>query len=325
MAKVRCLVLMLLFCGGISSGQAQEVFPNRPLTFVVPTAASGGQDIVTRLVTPGMRKLLGQQIIVENRVGANGIIAASFVAKSKPDGHTLLVTGATQGVLHRLFYKPLPYDPEKELQAVISFAAGPNVLVVNPTLPVRNVDELVALAKRNPGQLSYASNGHGSGQHLAGELFNHLAGTQILHVPFKGSGEYLSQISGGYITMAFASTISVIPMVAAKKLKPIGVTTPERLQTMPDVPTLAENKALAGFEHVNWVGVFAPSATPAATLKILNAAAAESQRDAALITALRDRGNEVMPMDVGQVQDYVKRQSNRVAKLVAMRNIQIAP
>jgi len=303
---------------------AQERFPSRPITVLVPSAAGGGQDVVMRIVAPTMGQVLGQTVVVDNRPGASGIIASSAVVRAKPDGYTLLVTSASQGALNKHFQKSLPYDPDKDLIAVAAVAAGPNVLVISASLPYKNVQELIAFAKNNPNKLTFASNGLGSGQHMVGELFNQLADVQITHVPFKGSGEYLTQVIATNVSMGFASTLSTIPLIAAGKLRAIGVTTKMRVDSLPDVPSIAEFKPMAEFSYVNWVGLFAPSGTPAAVLNTINKAVADTLRDPAIANALRERGNDPVIMSTAEVQEYVRQQAARITKLAIDRNIQIA-
>ncbi|MBC7781022.1 MAG: tripartite tricarboxylate transporter substrate binding protein [Proteobacteria bacterium] len=311
--------------GVIQSVPAQERFPGRPVVVLVPSAAGGGQDVVMRLVAPPLAKLLGQPVVVENRPGASGSIATAAVVKSKPDGHTLMVTSATQGALNKHFQKPLPYDPDKDLVAVAALAAGPNVLVISAALPIRNVQELIAFAKSHPNKLTFASNGMGSGQHMVGELFNQLADVQIAHVPFKGSGEYLSQVIANNVSMGFASTLSTISLINAGRLRALGVTTRTRVDSLPDVPSIAEFKPMSEFSYVNWVGLFAPAATPSEVVSAINRAVAETLRDPVLAGALRERGNDPVIMSTGEVQEYVRQQAARITRLVVDRNIQITP
>ena len=304
---------------------AQDRFPSKPVTVLVPSAAGGGQDVVMRLVAPALGQALGQSIVVENRPGASGVIASSAVVKSKADGYTLMVTSAIQGALNKHFLKPLSYDPDKDLTAVAAIAAGPNVLVISSALPHRSVQELIAFARSNPNKLTFASNGLGSGQHMVGEQFNQLADVQIVHVPFKGSGEFLTQIISTNVSMGFASTLSAIPLIAAGRLRALGVTTQSRSDALPEVPAIAEFKLMADFSYVNWVGLFAPSGTPATVINTLNKAMADILRDPTMAAALRQRGNDPIIMTPAEVQEYVRQQSARITKLVIDRNIQITP
>jgi tripartite-type tricarboxylate transporter receptor subunit TctC len=298
---------------------AQERYPSRPLLIVVPTAAAGGQDVITRIVQPHLREVLGQQVIVDNRPGAGGTIAAAAVARAKPDGHTLFAAGAANGVLTRYFFQGLSYDPEKDLIAVASMAGGPNVIVVSPALPVETIDTFVAYARKN--KLTYASSGVGSVQHIAGELFNQLANTEILHVPFKGSGEYLSAVVGNSISLSFSSTLSTSPLVRSGKLKALAVTAATRNDALPQVPSVTEYKFLEDFIFVNWVGLFAPSQIPQPVLGVLNKAVNDALARPGVAQAMKERGNEPMPMSVVEVQDYVKKQGHRIVKVVNERKL----
>ncbi len=311
-----------LILGSVNVAFAQEQYPNRPITILVPSAAGGGQDVVIRLIAPALSQALGQNIIVENRPGASGIIASTAVVKAKTDGHTMMVTSATQGALNKHFQKP-PYDPDKDLVAVAALAAGPNVLVISTAQPFKSVQDLVVHARNNPNKLTFASNGQGSGQHMVGELFNYLAGTQITHVPFKGSGEYLSQIIGNNVTMGFASTLSTIPLISAGKLRALGVTTKTRVESLPDIPAISEYKPMSEFRYVNWVGLFTTAGTPSGSIALVNKAVAKTLQDPVLANALRARGNDPVIMSATEVQEYVRSEAARITKLAIERNIQI--
>jgi len=311
-----------LILGSVNVAFAQEQYPSRPITILVPSAAGGGQDVVIRLIAPALSQALGQNIIVENRPGASGIIASTAVVKAKTDGHTMMVTSATQGALNKHFQKP-PYDPDKDLVAVAALAAGPNVLVISTAQPFKSVQDLVVHARNNPNKLTFASNGQGSGQHMVGELFNYLAGTQITHVPFKGSGEYLSQIIGNNVTMGFASTLSTIPLISAGKLRALGVTTKTRVESLPDIPAISEYKPMSEFRYVNWVGLFTTAGTPSGSIALVNKAVAKTLQDPVLANALRARGNDPVIMSATEVQEYVRSEAARITKLAIERNIQI--
>ncbi len=311
-----------LILGSVNVAFAQEQYPSRPITILVPSAAGGGQDVVIRLIAPALSQALGQNIIVENRPGASGIIASTAVVKAKTDGHTMMVTSATQGALNKHFQKP-PYDPDKDLVAVAALAAGPNVLVISTAQPFKSVQDLVVYARNNPNKLTFASNGQGSGQHMVGELFNYLAGTQITHVPFKGSGEYLSQIIGNNVTMGFASTLSTIPLISAGKLRALGVTTKTRVESLPDIPAISEYKPMSEFRYVNWVGLFTTAGTPSGSIALVNKAVAKTLQDPVLANALRARGNDPVIMSATEVQEYVRSEAARITKLAIERNIQI--
>jgi len=318
-------VMVISLAGVFSAADslAQDRYPARQITILIGTAAGGGQDVMTRILANQLRQVIGQQVIVENRTGANGVIAAGLLVKAKPDGHTLIVNGAQWNALTYQFYKPLPFDPNKELIAVAGIAAGPNVLVVGPTLPVSSIEELVGYAKKHPGKLSFASSGVGSGQHLAGEFFNYLADTNILHVPFKGSAEYLSQVSNGQVAMAMASIIGTGPMIAAGKLKALAVTTAGRVDSLPNVPAVSEFKPLAEFRHVNWVLLFGHASTPTPVVEAINKAVGAALADPTVAKAMRERGNDPAVMTAAEVQDLVNKEGARVIKLIASRNIQI--
>lgn len=322
----RCVSVICAALGlGIAAANgalAQERPAARNLTILVPTAAGGGQDIIARIVANHLTKILGNQVIVENRTGANGIIAAGLLLKAKPDGNTLMVNGPQWGALTNHFRKP-PFDADKDIVAVATLAGGPNVLVTGPGQQFTRVEDLVAHDKKHPGKLTYATNGVGSGQHLAWELFNHMAGTNLKHVPFKGSGEYLTQISGDHIAFGFSSILSSAPLVQAGKLKALAVTTPVRHESLPNVPAVAEYKPLASFKHINWNVLFAPAKVPSAVLDTINKSIAETLAHAPTAQAIKDRGNDAAIMSVAEAQEFVRNEQRVIMKVVHERNIQI--
>lgn len=248
--------------------QAQP-YPNAPVRVVVPFPAGGGVDNIGRMIAQKLSDSLGRTLVVENRGGANGMIGSELVAKSPKDGYTLLVNGANFVTSPSLYRKPL-YDPLREFDPVTLIAFGPNVLVAHPSLPARSVRELIALAKAKPGEITFAGSGSGSTPHLAGELFNVMAGVRMVHIPYRGSGPAMIGVLGGEATIMFLPAINAGPHIKSARLRALAVTSRERLAAMPTLPTVAE-AGLKGYESAQWYGLFAPAGTPVEILNLLNA------------------------------------------------------
>lgn len=246
-----------------------QAYPAKTITLVVPFPPGGTTDVLARSIAQKMGESWGQSVIVDNRPGAGATIGAAQVAKAPADGYTLLM-GAVHHTIATSIYAKLPYDFQKDLAPVTIVAMVPNILSVNPGVPAKNVKELVAYGKANPGKLSYGSNGQGTAQHLIGEQFSALTGVEMLHVPYKGSGPLTSDLIAGQVSMSFDTITPVLPQIKAGKLRPLAVTTAARSPALPEVPTLAES-GLAGFDQGTWFGVLAPAATPKEIVGKLNA------------------------------------------------------
>ncbi|MFY3853492.1 Bug family tripartite tricarboxylate transporter substrate binding protein [Achromobacter xylosoxidans] len=268
--------------------QAAKPYPERPVTLVVGYAAGGATDIVARLVAKALNEELGQTIVVENKTGANSNIGAEIVARAAPDGYTLYV-GSIANTINRTLYSKLNYDFVKDFAPIGLLATIPNILVVNPKLPVKTVPEYLAYAKANPGKLTCASSGSGSSIHLSCELFKMQTGTDILHVPYRGSGPAVADLLGGQVDSMFDNLPSSLPHVQAGKLRAIGVTSPRRLPAVPEVPTLAES-GLPGFDVESWFGLMAPAGTPQPVIARLNQALNKALADPALVASYKQSG-----------------------------------
>ena len=234
-----------------SLGAQAQAFPSKAVNIVVPFPPGGGADALTRIMQPALGKLWGQSIIVENKPGAAGLIGAEYVAKAPPDGHTLIMS-STGGITARNLH---------EFAAVTLVSASPYVVVVNPKVPVASIRELVDYAKKNPGKVSFGSSGTGAASHLSAELFKSMAGVDMLHVPYKGTGQAVTDLIGGQIDVMFAPAQAVMPHVQGGKLKALAVTSPKRFDALPDLPTVAES-GVPGYEAIGWFGLFVPAATP---------------------------------------------------------------
>jgi tripartite-type tricarboxylate transporter receptor subunit TctC len=253
--------------------QGAANYPTKPVRLVVPFPAGGTTDILARAVAQKLSEAWGQQVIVDNRPGAGGNIGSDLVAKSKPDGYTLLMGTVGTHAINPSLYKNMPYDHVKDFVPVILVAGVPNVLVVNPSLPVHSVPELIAYAKANPGKLNFASSGNGTSIHLSGELFKAMTGVEMTHVPYKGSAPALTDLIGGQVQLMFDNLPSSLPFIKAGKLRALAVTSGARAAALPDLPTLAES-GLPGFEASSWFGVLAPAGTPRDIVAKLNGAIA---------------------------------------------------
>lgn len=251
-----------------STGAIAQSFPSRPITLIVPFPAGGTTDVLARTLGERLSRSWGQPVIVDNRPGVGATLGATMVAKSKADGYTLLI-GAVHHTIATSVYPKLTYDFQKDFAPITVIAMVPNVLAINPRVRAKNVAELVALAKAQPGKLSYGSNGNGTAQHLIGTQFGNMTGAQILHVPYKGSGPLATDLLGGQISMSFDTITPVLPHIKAGKLTALAITTDKRSPALPDVPTLDE-AGLKGFNLGTWFGVLAPAATPKDVVTKLN-------------------------------------------------------
>jgi tripartite-type tricarboxylate transporter receptor subunit TctC len=268
MHPIRRLTLGFIFAA-LATGALAQAFPNKPIRIVVPFPAGGTTDVLARAAAQKLTDTLGQPALVDNRPGAGGNIGAELVAKSPPDGYTLLMGTVGTHAINPALYPKLPYDHVRDFAPVILVAGVPNVLVVNPSLPVNSVQELVAYAKANPGKLNFASSGSGTSIHLSGELFKTAAGLSMTHVPYKGSSPALMDLIGGQVQLMFDNLPSALPQIKAGKLKALGVTSRERAPALPDVPTIAES-GFPGFEASSWFGLLAPAGTPQPVIAKLN-------------------------------------------------------
>ena len=254
-----------LFAAGVTA----QAYPTKPKRIVVPFPAGGTTDVLARAAAQKLAETLGQPAVVDNRPGAGGNIGAELVAKSAPDGYTLLMGTVGTHAINPGLYPKLPYDHVKDFAPVILVAGVPNVLVINPALPVNSVPELIAYAKANPGKLNFASSGNGTSIHLSAELFKTMAGVQMTHVPYKGSAPALQDLVGGQVQLMFDNLPSSLALIKGGKLKALAVTSGARAAALPDVPTLAES-GLPGFEASSWFGLLAPTGTPSSVIAKLN-------------------------------------------------------
>jgi tripartite-type tricarboxylate transporter receptor subunit TctC len=305
---------------GAAGANAQQ-FPTKPVTLVVPFPPGGTTDVLARTLSQKLNELWGQPVVVDNRPGAGATIGAGIVAKAAPDGHTILM-GAVHHTIATSVYPKLPYDFQKDFAPVTVVALVPNVLVVNPSVPAKSVKELVAYAKANPGKVTYGSNGQGTAQHLIGEQFAALTGTELVHVPYKGSGPLTQALLGGEITMSFDTVTPVLPHIKEGKLRPLAVTTAKRSSAFPDVPTIDE-AALPRFDMGSWFGVLAPAKTPPAIVSKLNADIVKVLNMPDVRKRLQEIGAEPVANTPEQMAAQIRTDTESFATLVKRANVKI--
>ena len=304
-----------------TSPGATPTWPSKPISLIVPFPAGGTTDVLARAIGVELAKVVGQPVIVENKPGAGATLGADYVAKAKPDGYTLLM-GAVHHTIATSVYKKLPYDFQKDLAPVTTVALVPNVLVVNPNVPARTVKELLAMAKAEPGKLTYGSNGNGTGQHLIGAQFEGMSGVSLLHVPYKGSGPLTVDLLGGQITMSFDTITPVLPQIRSGKLRALAVTTLKRSPALPEVPTLDES-GLKGFDLGTWFGMLAPAATPQEVVTRLNTELVKIINSVEFRKKMADIGAEPIGDTPQQMAKQIKDDTLRFGKLVKDAKVSI--
>jgi tripartite-type tricarboxylate transporter receptor subunit TctC len=302
---------LLLAC---ASAMAQT-YPSRPVRIVVPLSPGGFADTPARMLAPKLSDQLGKQFYIENKPGAGGTIGSDFVAKSPPDGYTLLLNG-TPHVISAHLYKKVPYDALKDFTHIAIIASGPYALVVNPQkVPASSVRELVALAKSQPGKIDFASSGNGSAQHLVGALFNAMAGVELNHIPYKGSGPAMQDLLGGQVGVSFAGIPNVLGHVKAGRLKALGVTTAKRWSELPDVPTIAE-AGVAGYEATLWLNIAGPAGMPADIVQRLRSEINKALQDPEVQKNFHGAGVEATSMEPQEVERFMRAEYDKWGKVV---------
>ena len=292
-----------------------QTYPSRPVRVIVPFPAGGGVDAAGRILAQRLGESFGKPFLIENRGGANGNIGTEAAAKSPNDGGTLLFTGAGF-VTNPSLYRSVPYDPVRDFEPVSLMALGPNVLVVHPSLPVKSVRELIALAKTQPGRIGFAGSGSGSTPHLAGELFNAMAGVQMVHIPYRGSGPAMIGLLAGDAPVMFLPAINAGGHVAAGRLRAIAVTSRERLQAMADLPTVSE-AGLPGYESSQWYGLLAPAGTQSEVLDLLNSQVANIMRSSDMKIRMTNDGLVPIGGSREQFAAHIKGEIEKWAKVVS--------
>ena len=313
--------IRLLFAGVAAltaAAAAAQTYPVKAVRIVNPFSPGGSLDLVARTLAKSMSAELGQPVIVDNRPGAGGTIGVDLIAKSPPDGYTLLAVQSSITINPSL-QKNIPYDPVRDFAPISKIASYMFFLVVHPSLPVRSVKQLIVLAKSKPGEINYASVGIGSGTHLAGELFNYLTGVKMMHIPYKGTGQVMPDLLGGQVAVHFGST-SVVPYVKARKLTALGVTGAQRSPALPEIPTIAE-AGVPGFEVTAWNALFAPAGTPAAIVNRLNALVKQGMEQPDAKAVMEAQGLDVSTSTPGELAALVKSELVKWAKVIKAAGI----
>lgn len=314
------LVLAFCACLALPLAASAQGWPTRqPIKFIVVYPPGGASDVTARLIAAKLNDILGQSVVVENKPGANGIIATEFVAKSAPDGYTMLMANLGPNALNPVVYKKLPYDAIKDFQGVTLTTIVPQVVVVNPSLPVKSIPELIAYAKANPGKVSFGSAGQGASNHLSGELLNALGGIKMQHVPYKGDAPSIVDLIGGSIQVALPTTVAGLPHVRSGKLRAIAVTGTKRLDSMPDLPTVAET--LPGYEAVSWGGIMVPAGTPPEIVKRLNVEINRILKMPDVAEKLQNLGAIIVGSTPEEFDKYVKDEIAKWGKVARDNNI----
>lgn len=305
----------------INSLVQAQAYPSRPIRFIVPYVPGGGVDFVGRTVAQKLAESWNHSVIVDNRPGGGTNIGSELVARSAPDGYTLLVAGVPNTV-NMTLYKKLPYDVVKDFAPVVQISTAPNILVVHPSVPAKSVRELIALAKSRPGQLTYASAGFGSSNHLSGELFRMLARVDIVHVPYKGGGAAVTDLIAGHVSMYFGTTPSTAPYVRSGRLRALGVTGAKRSSIIPDVPTIAES-GLPGYEQSAWHGLLAPAGTPEPIIGKLNTEIVRLLHLPDMAERLAAQGVDVVASSPAEFAAFIKRDVAKYQKLLKTADIRV--
>jgi tripartite-type tricarboxylate transporter receptor subunit TctC len=297
-------------------------YPTRPVSIVVAFTPGGPSDVLSRIIGQRLNEILHQPFIIENRPGSGGNIAAEQVARAAPDGYTLLMGNNSILATNAALYKKLSYDPERDFAPITMIGSQANILVVNPSVPAHSMAELIALAKASPGQLNFASSGHGAAAHLAGELFKTEAKVNIVHVPYKGAAPALQDVMAGHVQMMFATAASVIGLIKSGKVRALAVTTPQRTALLPDLPTVDE-LGIKGFDATTWHGLVAPTGTPREVIDTLHFAVTAALKDPATRKQLTDLGVDIAGSTPKEFEAYIKSEIPKWTTVVKNSGAQI--
>jgi tripartite-type tricarboxylate transporter receptor subunit TctC len=317
---VKSLVLLCLIGPYAATGWTQA-YPVKPVRYLVPMSAGSGADTIGRIVAGGLGAVFGQQVIVDNRTGAAGNIGAEIAAKAPPDGYTLFQASMTHAS-NVTMYSSLPYDLVRDFAPVTQLAASPSIVVVHPSLPVRSIAELVKLAKANPGRINYASTGAGSATFLAAEMFKSTAGVDLLHVPYRGGGEALTAVMTGEVPVYFAPLAVALPLVQQGRLRPLAVTTTQRLQALPDYPTVAAS-GYPGYQAGNWYGLVVPAKTPKDLIAAIRGAVVSALNNPAVSKRLTDLGYIIIGDQPEEFAAHIKAEIEKLGKI--LRQVGVKP
>ena len=313
------IAIVALLAAATSASVLAQTFPAKPVRIVVAFPAGGGVDIVARLLAPKLTETWGQQVIVDNRAGASGVIGTEFVARSAPDGHTLFMGTLGNLAVNQHLIAKMPVDPLRDFAPVTQVVAVHFVLVAHPSLPARTVSELIALARSRPGEINYSSSGPGGAPHLAGELFKSMAKVNLVHVPYKGSAPSFQDLLGGQVSLTFDSLVQALPYVRDKRLIALAVLGAARSPLLPEVPTVAES--LPGYELTNWFGLVAPAAAPRAVIVKIHADVIKVLQDPGVAEKLSAMGATAIGNTPGQFGAAMRADSEKWGRLIREANI----
>lgn len=299
-----------------------QTWPSKPIRVILAVPAGATPDVTARLVFPGLSQQLGQQLVADNRAGGGGVIGAEIAAKSAPDGYTLFISSPGALTILPHLRKGLPYDTLRDLAPISLISIGPFVLMVHPAVPAKNIRELIALAKSQPGKLNYASAGNGVANHLAGELFKQMTGTDIVHVPYKGAPQAVTDVVGGHMNMMFNSISPIVGHIKAGRVRVLGIASLQRSPQLPDVPTIHES-GVPGFEAVNWFGMFAPAKTPRPIINRVNAALVKTVRTPEMQAQFVALGADPVGSSIEEFAAFVRRDMEKYASIVKISGAKI--
>lgn len=315
-------VLPLLGVMSFPALAAAQTYPEKPIRVILSVPAGATPDVTARLVTPGLSRLLGQQLVVDNRPGAGGMIGAEIASKAPPDGYTLFISSPGALTILPHLRKNVPYDTLRDFAPISLLSIGPFVLITHPSVPAGTVKELIALAKAQPGKLNYASAGNGTANHLAMELFKHMADIDIVHVPYKGAPQAVSDVVAGHMNMMFNSIAPIVGHIKAGRLRVLGIASAQRSPQLPDVPTISE-AGVPGFEAVNWFGMFAPAKTPRRIIARLNEAVVKVVRTPEIRAQFLALGADPVGSSSEEFAAFVRRDMEKYAKVVKLSGAKV--
>lgn len=317
----RVVAAVVLVTGTLGMAAAQP-YPNKTIRLVTPYAPGGGTDIIARLLAQKLTESLGQSVVVENRTGGGGIVGTEVAAKAVPDGYTILMGTTGPLALNPSLYPKLPYDVQRDFAPIMLIATAPHLLAVHPSVPARTVKELIAVAKANPGKLTFSSGGNGGSSHLSGEMFNMLAGVRMMHVPYRGTGPAAIAVVTGEVGLSFVDVLTTLPHVKSGRLQGLAVSGAKRSVVAPHLPTIME-AGLKGYESGVWYGVLAPARTPLEVIGRLNSELSKVIRDGGVSARLAAEGSEVVGGSPEQFSTYMKAELERWAKVVKAASVRI--
>jgi len=319
-AMIRIWALLLAVT--VLPAVAADAWPNKPIRVILSVPAGATPDVTARLVFPGLSQELGQNLVADNRPGAGGLIGAELASQAAPDGYTLFISSPGALTILPHLRKKVPYDTLRDFAPISLISIGPFVLMAHPAVPAKNIRELIALAKAQPGKLNYASAGNGVANHLAGELFKQMTGTDIVHVPYKGAPQAVSDVVAGHMQLMFNSIAPIVGHIKANRVRVLGIASLQRSPQLPDVPTISES-GVPGFEAVNWFGLFAPAKTPKAIIDKVNAATVKVMHAPEMQAQFNKFGADPVGSRVAEFSAFVRRDMEKYAKIVKLSGAKV--